>query len=605
MPIDDSAAPIRDAQGDLFGVVLVFRDVSAEKREQRRRDFLARAGVALAESLDYRTTLSAVAQLAVPELADWCTVDLIEPGQLATQQVALAHKDPEKVARGRQLGQQYPPDPRAPTGVPQVIRSGLAELYPEIPQALLEAGAQDAEHLRLIRELRLESAMVVPLKGRDHTLGAMTFIYADSGRRYTADDLAFAEEFARRAALVIENARAFKQLEESRAEERTLRREADIANRTKDEFLATVSHELRTPLNAILGWATILLQRPHSEESGKGLAIIERNARRQARLIDDVLDVSRIISGKLSLKLGPTNVGQAIDNAIETVAAAAQAKNVSIEKESGGDFTITADGDRLQQVAWNVLTNAVKFTPKGGTIKVDTFREGSEVCIKVTDNGEGIAPDALERIFEPFHQTDASTTRRHGGLGLGLSIVKQLVLAHGGTIRAQSAGKGTGTTFIITIPARTAVPAVMEPVPAMTPSLAPGAPKDTLPRLDGMTVLVVDDEEDARHMIEQVLRGQGATVHLAGSAKEALGLLEVQRPDVLVSDIGMPEMDGYSLIQSIRSLPLSRGGHTPAVALTAYTRGEDAQRAYLAGFQKHITKPVEPSELLVAVSALR
>jgi PAS domain S-box-containing protein len=602
MPIDDSAAPIRDAEGTLFGVVLVFRDATSEKRAQVRRDFLARAGSALASSLDYRSTLATAAQFAVPQLADWCTVDIHEPDTDTHQQVALAHVDPKMMQWARELGEKYPPDPEAPTGVPAVIRTGKAELYTEIPRELLEAGAQDAEHLRIIRELKLESAMVVPLRGRDRTLGAMTFIYADSGRRYTGDDLAFAEEFARRAAMAIENARALKRAEDARAEERVLRREADVANRAKDEFLATVSHELRTPLNAMLGWTVTLRGRNPPAEVDRGLAIIERNARRQTRLIEDVLDVSRIISGKLTLDVGPTNIGAILDAALEAVTPAAEAKGVAFAVDVDASFTIIADSDRLQQVVWNLLVNAVKFTPKGGSVAVKASREGSDVRISVADSGEGIEPDVLPHIFEAFRQADASTTRRHGGLGLGLAIVKQLVTAHGGTVRAASEGEGRGAEFVVNLPARAVVPAVFDAppaaeLPAVSEAKAP-------PRLDGLSVLVVDDEEDARSIVEQVLSDQGATVTAAGSADEALRAFEATRPDVIVSDIGMPEMDGYALIRRVRSLPLSRGGRTPALALTAYAQKTDAQRAFAAGFQMHVPKPVEPAHLVTLVANL-
>jgi PAS domain S-box-containing protein len=598
VPIDDSAAPIRDEAGRLFGVVLVFRDVTEEKRGSVRRDFLAKASQVLASSLDYRRTLGAVAELAVPELADWCTVDVVEPGAKAPQQLALAHADPAKIEFAKELARRYPPDPNAATGIPEVIRSGKSELYPEIPSVMLERGARDAEHLRLLQALQLASAMIVPLRGRERILGAMTFIFAESGRRYTQPELSFAENFAHLAGMAIENAMAVKQLEEARSQERYLRSEAESASRAKDEFLATVSHELRTPLNAILGWTVMLRARNLPADLERPLSVIERNARAQAKLIEDVLDVSRIISGKLSLKLGATNVRDAIDASIETVIPSAQAKGVKLSADiDDASMLITADADRLQQVVWNLLTNAVKFTPKGGEVWVRAGREGSSVSIVVKDSGEGIDPSALPYIFESFHQADASTTRRHGGLGLGLAIVKQLVIAHGGTIRATSEGRGKGAIFVVKLPVREA--AVRAPVDRA--GLVGGR---VVPRLDGLRLLVIDDEEDARYVVATVLRGQGAEVHLAASAIEALAKLEDVRPDVVVSDIGMPETDGYALIRQIRALPATLGGRTPAVALTAYARREDAERAFAAGFQMHVAKPIEPAQLAIVVANL-
>ncbi len=600
-PIDDSAAPIRDREGNLFGVVLVFRDMSAEKRESWRRDFLARAGATLASSLDYRDTLAAVARTAVPELADWCTVDVVEPGMQAPQQLAVAHVDPQKVQWARELGERYPPDLDAPTGRSQVIRSGKSELYPEIPASLLESGARDAEHRRMIRELRLESAMLVPLRVRGHTVGAMTFAYADSGRHYTPEDLAFAEEFARRAGMAIENARAVKDAQDARAEERRLRTEADIANRAKDEFLATVSHELRTPLNAILGWVVTLRGQAQPAETDRALGVIERNARKQVRLIDDVLDVSRIIRGKLALTLGPTEIAEVIEGAVDAVMPAAKAKDVAIRVDADASLRITADSDRLQQVVWNLLANAVKFTKKGGAIVVEAYRQGSDICIRVTDDGEGVSPESLPHIFEAFRQADSSTTRTHGGLGLGLAIVKQLVMAHGGTVQATSEGKGRGARFVVTIPARSAGAETWHS-PADRNTAAAHAMNGA--RLDGLRVLVVDDEEDARQVVEHVLRAHGATVDSAATATEGLDLLEISRPDVIVSDIGIPDMDGYAFIRKVRSLAPSRGGRTPAIALTAYARKEDAQRALAAGYQVHVSKPVEPAQLAAFVANL-
>jgi PAS domain S-box-containing protein len=604
IPVDDSAAPIRDAKGNLFGVVLVFRDASEEKRNLVRRDFLARAGAALVSSIDYRATLATVAQLAVPQLADWWAVDIVEATARVPQQVAVAHVDPQKVELGRALRAKYPPDPNAPTGVAEVIRTGVPELYSEIPPALLESRVRDAEYLQTLRDLKFESAMIIPLRGRERTLGAMTFVYAGSGRQYTQDDLAFAEEFARRCALAIENALALKQAEDARAEERGLRREADIANRAKDEFLATVSHELRTPLNAILGWTVTLRSRRPPPDVDRGLGIVERNARRQLRLVEDVLDVSRIISGKLALTLGPANIGEIVGGAIESVLPAAQAKGVTIDAdlEAESPITITADSDRLHQVMWNLLANAVKFSAKGGRVSVKSFRQGSDVCVRVTDTGVGIASDVIPYVFDPFRQADASTTRIHGGLGLGLAIVKQLVVAHGGTVRAQSEGEGRGATFTVTLPAIGVVRAVSEPPSA--PGALPGAVAAAAPRLEGLTVLVVDDEEDALLLVEELLCERGAKVTAVRSAPEALAALENSKPDVIVSDIGMPEMDGYALLRQIRALPVSRGGRTPAIALTAYARREDAQRAFAAGFQMHVSKPADPVQLATIVANL-
>jgi PAS domain S-box-containing protein len=603
MPIDDSGAPIRNESGRILGVVLVFRDATHENRSRVRSEFLAKAGEALVASLDYESTLATVARFAVPTLADWCAVEILEPGAKSSRQVAVAHVDESKVQFARELGERYPPDPNALTGVPQVIRTGHSELYTEIPQPLLEASARDSDHLRMIRDLSLKSAMVVPLRVRGRTFGAVTFVYAESGRRYVEDDLRFAEDFARRAAMAIENAVTLKEMEQARAREHALRGEAELANRAKDEFLATVSHELRTPLNAILGWAVILRTRTLPHDTDRGLSVIERNARQQAKLIDDVLDISRIISGKLALHLGATNLAEAVASAIETVTPAAEAKDIQLSIDvPDRSLTITADGDRLQQITWNLLSNAVKFTPKGGRVGVRAYRDGLEVCICVTDSGEGIRREVLPIVFEPFQQADASITRRHGGLGLGLAIVKQLVSAHGGTVQAESEGENKGATFTVRLPARAVVLAIRGA--ARRSEGVPAVAMEGAPRLNGLRLLVVDDEEDALGLVSEVLRGQGAEVYVAASAREALERFGSVRPDVVVSDIGMPEMDGFALIRTIRALPPERGGRTPAVALTAYARAEDAQRAFLAGYQMHVAKPVELVQLATVVANL-
>lgn len=605
VPIADSGAPIRSEGGRILGVVLVFRDVTREKRDRTRSEFLAKAGEALAASMDYPSTLAAVARLAVPILADGCAVYLQEPGTKTLRQVAVAHADPDKARFARELGERYPPDPNASIGVGHVMRTGEAELHPEIPRALLEATVRDAEQLRILRDLQLESAIVVPLRARRPPLGAIALVHAESGRRYEESDLAFAQDFAHRAAMAIESALFLKETEEARAQERVLRGEAELASRAKDEFLATVSHELRTPLNAILGWTTTLRRRGLSDDVDRALSIVERNARLQTKLIEDVLDISRIISGKLALSLGPTNVAEAVSAALETVTPAAEAKGIMTSVDvPDATLTITADGDRLQQIVWNLLSNAVKFTPKSGHVAIAAYRDGSDVCIRVSDTGEGIRPDVLPVVFEPFKQADASTTRRHGGLGLGLAIVKRLVSAHGGIVHAESEGDGKGATFIVRLPARSAVPAISRGARGSTTIQTAATPIEDAPRLDGLRLLVVDDEEDALGLVSEVLREQGADVHVAGSACEALEKFARVRPDVVVSDIGMPEADGLSLIRKIRARPPDQGGRTPAVALTAYARAEDAQRAFAAGYQMHVTKPVEPMQLATIVASL-
>ncbi|HEY4102880.1 MAG TPA: ATP-binding protein, partial [Polyangiaceae bacterium] len=549
IPIDDSGAPIRDAHGEIYGVVLVFRDVRTEKRAEKRRAFLARAMETLVSSLDYRVTLKRVAELAVPELADWVTVDILDPDSDGLRQLAVAHVDPRKLEFAREVGQRYPPNRGENSGPARVIRTGKPELYPDISPTLIDGAARDAEHLRILRELRLESAMIVPLRSESgQTLGAMTFIYADSGRRYGEDDLSFAEDFARRAVMAIENARAVSEVEAARVREREMREHAELASTAKDHFLATVSHELRTPLNVILGWSVVLRDREAPADFLRALGVIERNARAQARLIEDVLDVSRINSGKLSLSLGAVNVGEALRVAVEGMRPAADAKDIRLEVTTALDartMTITADADRLQQIFWNLLTNAVKFTPKSGTITAYAERVGSEVRVRVSDTGEGIRAGALPYVFEPFRQADNSTTRRHGGLGLGLSLVKQLAAAHGGTVEAHSEGEGQGATFTLRLPARAATEAVSRP---SRPTSADPVPRTTQSgRLHGISVLVVDDEEDARELVVEAFRGAGATVHQAASAHEALARISEHLPGILVSDIGMPHEDGYAL----------------------------------------------------------
>ncbi|QEH37491.1 Sensory/regulatory protein RpfC [Aquisphaera giovannonii] len=380
--------------------------------------------------------------------------------------------------------------------------------------------------------------------------------------------------------------------------------EAEAANRMKDEFLAVLSHELRTPLNAIIGWARILRTPGIGEEDrAEGLDVIDRNAKVQAQLIEDLLDISRIITGKLVLDVQRVDLGEVVGAALDAVAPAAQAKGIRITKvldPSAGP--VSGDPNRLQQVVWNLLTNAVKFTPGGGQVQVLLERVNSHVELSVIDTGQGIAPEFLPHAFDRFRQADGSTTRRHGGLGLGLSIVKQLAEMHGGSVRVKSPGEGQGSTFVVALPIAAVLPEQAGPARPGQPGVAPSSDPCEGNQLGGLRVLLVDDEPDARHLMSRVLGGCGADVEAASSVAEALDRIGDFRPDVLISDIGMPERDGYDLIRNVRRIFSAKD--LPAAALTAFARPEDRMRAMRAGFQVHVAKPVDPEELVAVVATL-
>lgn len=381
---------------------------------------------------------------------------------------------------------------------------------------------------------------------------------------------------------------------------------AQEANRLKDEFLATVSHELRTPLNAVLGW-THLLRSNNLDKEGRirALETIERNARSQQQLIEDLLDVSRIITGKLRLDVRPVEPAMFIDGAIEAVRPAAKAKEISISKLGDNSIPfISGDPGRLQQVVWNLLSNAIKFTPQGGHVEVELQRVEKQVEIKVTDSGQGISPEFLPFVFERFRQADMKTTRTHGGLGLGLAIVRQLVELHGGTVDVHSSGEGEGATFIVRLPV---LPIYQDSAQADLPyafSANVSPLLDSPDNLTGVKVLVVDDEIDTVDLLCSSLSQCGAEVTTARSASEALEYLSQVKPDVMISDIGMPGVDGYELMKRVRALSPAEGGRTPALALTAYARAEDRLRALRAGYQMHIAKPIELTELVAVVASL-
>ncbi|MDO9020979.1 MAG: PAS domain-containing protein [Deltaproteobacteria bacterium] len=586
-----SATPMFDPDGRLRFVITVFRDVTERRRAEGAARFLSEASTALASSIDYRLTLSTLAKLCVPAIADWATVDMLGPDR-TLHRLAVVHVDPAKVELAHELYRRWTPRMDDTIGVPNVLRTGRPEIFYEISDAILESAVTDPELLGILRTLGLSSSMSVPLVVRGRAVGAITLVAAESGRRFAEDSLRLAEELALRASTAIEHA--------------TLYREATEASRLKDEFLATVSHELRTPLTAILGWSNILRTRQNDPAHvSKGLETIERNARVQAQLIEDLLDLSRIITGKLRLDVQPIEPGALVETALDSIRPAATAKGLKlrpvIDPHAG---PVMGDPGRLVQVVNNLLTNATKFTPKGGSIRVYVRRADSSIEIVVQDNGAGIAPEFLPHVFERFRQADGSITRSQGGLGLGLAICRSLVELHGGTIAADSDGLDRGATFTVRLP-------VAPLRSSATPSQSGGGdegeralPEECPVSLKGLSILVVDDEPDTRDLLEVVLRQCEADVRTAGSAAEALEALRRAPPDVLVSDIGMPGEDGLALLRKVRALPREEGGRVPAIALTAYASTGDRTRALMAGFNQFVSKPIENHELVVVIANL-
>jgi PAS domain S-box-containing protein len=463
--------------------------------------------------------------------------------------------------------------------LPEDVERGHPEL--EMRQAVAEGRASDERwHVRKDGSRFYGSGVLMPLRNASGKLRGYVKIFRDLTDRKRVEE----------------------EKEQIHAREREARAAAEEANRLKDEFLATVSHELRSPLNAILGWA-MLLRDPNvrGEQLDRALEIIDRNAQAQARLIEDLLDVSRIVSGKLIIQMRPVTLNQIMEGVVADIRPAAEAKGIDLRlTTSEVEISIVGDAKRLHQVARNLLTNAVKFTPEGGRVEAELKRVNTHVELRVSDTGRGISPEFLPYVFDRFRQAERASSGGRAGLGLGLAIVRHIVEAHGGSVTAESPGVGRGATFTVRLPI---APASLEVIPAVERrelQLEVGA----LPSLDGVRVLVVDDDEDSRDLLASVLANYGAEVKTAAGAEMALDILAAEDMDVLVSDINMPGMDGYELIRRVRAMKPEQGGRIPAAALTAYARAEDRVRALQAGYQAHVPKPVEPAELEVVVATL-
>jgi signal transduction histidine kinase len=526
--------------------------LSAQERAEREltraneeKAFLLEATNALNRSLDYDARLRETTQLPVPRLADWCAVDIArDNGSLERKSASYVDGLIDDTIRDMH--------PR----LVEVLRSGRPETIDAGPHHVL----------------------LVPLQAGDRPFGVLTLVRAVWARPYPESEVALAAELARRAAMAIENARLY--------------RLAQDANRIKDQFLATLSHELRTPLTAILGWARMLTVGGLDADTIRAAcSTIERAARTQASLIDDLLDLSKVVTGKLTLKTEPVDLASVLDGALETLRLAADTKGIRVEiAPARGRSIVTGDSTRLQQIVWNLVSNALKFSERGSGVFIALEQSGGAARIVVRDEGRGIAPEFLPHVFDAFRQADGATTREHGGLGLGLAIVKYLTELHGGSVAATSAGIGEGSTFTVILPL--ALQRTMKSEPA-----APNAIID----LTGTSVLVVDDDADTRELVSVILRRSGASVMATESADEAAAAIRARKFSVVVTDIAMPERDGFAFVRSLRANADTR--RLPVVALTASADTESEQRVNASGFNAFVRKPIDPAQFVRVIAA--
>jgi PAS domain S-box-containing protein len=593
------ATAIRNERGRIVKWIGTSTDIHDRKgAEAEREELLARERTARAEAEHSAESIrrlqavtdSALVRLTLDDLLHEMLARIRELLATDSAAVLLLTEDGQSLSVHATIGWD-----EAATGVHVPVGKGVAGSIAASRAPLVVEDISAVEVVNPVLRRNARSLIGAPLIVEGRLIGV---IHTETTRlrRFTEDDVRLLQLAADRVALAIDHARLYEV-------EQQARRQAEEANRMKDEFLALVSHELRSPLNAILGYAALLRYGGLDAKKVKHSAeVIERSGKAQAQLIDDLLDTARIISGKLRLEVGPVDLVSVIEQAVQTIHPAADAKGISVETNLPSEIgQITGDPARLQQVVWNLLSNAVKFTPQGGRVEALLERIDPHICITVSDTGKGIGPDFLPYVFDRFRQADASSARRYGGLGLGLALVKYLVELHGGTIEAESAGEGHGATFKVTLPVRAVATPLGEAAGASATVKSSG-------ELAGVRALVVDDEDDARELIETVLTQYGADVVAVSSAAEAYAQITTTPPqgrlDVVVTDIGMPGEDGYTMIRRVREWEGERGAHIPAVALTAYGRVEDRVRALNAGFQMHVAKPVEPAELAAVITSL-
>jgi signal transduction histidine kinase/ActR/RegA family two-component response regulator len=556
-------------------------------------DASSSASGVLASRLHDLRAIKSLARLAVPAFADCCMIDLIEAdGQPRRLHAVCA--DPAKQAIVDDLARRYSPRADRPAELAAVVQTGASRLFADIPERFWETIAEDPDHLHRLRALAFRSMMIVPIVVGEQTLGTLHFLTGASGRRYGVEDVRVAEDLAHQVALAVDNVRLRRQL-------RKVEAAAEAASRAKDDFLAMLSHEMRSPLGAITIWASLLrMGKLPKVKMARAIEAIDRQASILSRFIEELLDMSRIVGGKLALDVRSVDLAAVAESALDTVRGAADAKELRLEMQIDSSERVPGDSTRLQQVISNLLSNAVKFSARGGRVLLSVAAEGSHAVITVRDVGEGIGSDFLPHVFERFRQASEKGARVHGGLGLGLAIVREIVELHHGTVNAESAGRGQGSTFTVTLP-------FVESAEALhldRTVLGAGESRSRTPSmLAGVRVLVVEADPEVQAALVVALELNGASVTATASAAEAVNHLAREHPDVLVTDI-TPSEDGFALIRQIRNLTPEHGGRIRAVALTGHAVTHEVDRVIGAGYQLHLVKPVDPSALVAAVAKL-
>jgi signal transduction histidine kinase/CheY-like chemotaxis protein len=543
------------------------RDITDRKRVDQSLRFLADASKQLFTLIDYRSTLQQIARLAVPGFADWCAVDMINAAD-ELDRLAVAHIDPAKVRLAEELHRRYPPRPDAPHGPLHVIRTGAPVLISRIDPALLKESAQDESHYRLMQELRLTSYICVPFRSHENCIGAITFVTAESGRKYDLDDLAMAEELARRAAIAVENARLYQEVQD--------------ADRRKDEFLAMLGHELRNPLAPIRSGLDLLAL--DGSDHHELIQMMQGQMEHVVRLVDDLLDVSRIMRGKVELRKEPVEHTTIISRSLDALRTAIDGKQLELAVSlSPEPIWLNVDPVRLSQVVENLLSNAVKYTDAGGRIELRTEKQNGLAAIIVEDTGMGIEPELLPKVFDLFTQSSRSLDRAQGGLGIGLTLVKRLVELHGGAVAVRSDGPGQGSEFSVRLPiCESTAPTGDEVAAAATTA--------------EIRILVVDDHASAAEVLAMLLKRLGGhNVDTVFDGPSALETIIKTHPRLVLLDIGLPGMDGYQVARQVRQHP--ELNDVVLIALTGYGLPEDRRKSKEAGFDEHLVKPPSIEQL--------